>query len=77
MTNLDKVGDEVMLILPPAILDQAHLRAGARIGIAINSGRLVIEPQTQSHYRRPHYRLDDLLDQCDPMAERNFCDGTG
>jgi antitoxin ChpS len=64
-TNLRKVGGSVMLAVPPALLDILHLRPGARIGIAVESGRLVVEP----HPRR-RYTLDDLLAQCNPKARR-------
>ena len=65
-TNLRKVGGSVMLAVPPALLDILRLRPGAQVGIAIESGRLVVEPQ-----RRPHYTLDELLAQCNPKAARS------
>ena len=63
-TNLRKVGGSIMLAVPPALLDVLHLSAGSTVGIAIDNGRLVIEPK-----RRPHYPLEELLAQCDPSAE--------
>jgi antitoxin ChpS len=63
-TNLRKVGGSVMLAVPPAILDLLHLRAGSTVGLAVDGGRLVIEPTP-----RPHYSLDELLAQCDASAE--------
>lgn len=63
-TNLRKVGGSVMLAVPPAILDLLHLRAGATVGLAVDHGRLVIEPSP-----RPHYHLEELLAQCDPSVE--------
>ena len=63
-TNLRKVGGSVMLAVPPAILDLLHLRAGATVGVTVDGGRLVIEPQ-----QRPHYSLDELLAQCDTSSE--------
>lgn len=62
-TNLRKVGGSVMLAVPPALLDTLRLRPGAKVGIAVESGRLIVEPQ-----RRPRYSLDELLTQCDPKA---------
>ncbi len=62
-TNLRKVGGSVMLAVPPAILDLLHLDAGATVGIAVDGGRLVIQPQT-----KPKYTLDELLAQCDAHA---------
>ena len=64
-TNLRKVGGSVMLAVPPALLDILRLRPGAQVGIAVESGRLVVEP-----LQRPHYTLDELLAQCDPKAAR-------
>ncbi|ASK94872.1 antitoxin (plasmid) [Xanthomonas citri pv. malvacearum] len=63
-TNLRKVGGSIMLAVPPAILDMLRLRAGATVGLAVDHGRLVIEPTL-----RPHYSLDELLVQCDASAE--------
>jgi antitoxin ChpS len=64
-TNLRKVGGSVMLAVPPALLDILHLQPGTKVGIAIESGRLVVEPR-----QRPRYTLNELLAQCDPKARR-------
>jgi len=64
-TNLRKVGGSIMLAVPPALLDILQLRPGVKVGIAIERGRLVVEPQ-----RRPRYTLEELLAQCDPKAAR-------
>ena len=63
--NLRKVGGSIMLAVPPALLDILHLQPGAKVGIAVESGRLVVEPQ-----RRRRYTLDELLAQCVPKAPR-------
>jgi antitoxin ChpS len=63
-TNLRKVGGSVMLSVPPAILELLHLYPGATVGLTVDGDRLVIEPQP-----RPHYSLEELLDQCDSSAE--------
>ena len=63
-TNLRKVGGSIMLAVPPAILDILHLHAGATVGLAVDHGRLVVEPTL-----RPRYTLDELLAQCDASAE--------
>jgi len=65
-TNLRKVGGSVMLAVPPALLDILQLQPGAKVGIAIESGRLVVEPR-----QRPRYTLNELLAQCDPKARRS------
>ncbi len=62
-TNLRKVGGSVMLAVPPAILEILHLQAGATVGVAVDDGRLVVEPQ------RHRYTLKELLAQCDPKAK--------
>jgi antitoxin ChpS len=64
-TNLRKVGGSIMLAVPPALLDVLSLRPGVKVGIAIERGRLVVEPR-----RKPHYTLEELLAQCSPKAVR-------
>jgi len=64
-TNIRKVGGSVMLAVPPALLDILHLQPGAKVGIAVESGRLVVEPRA-----RRRYTLDELLAQCNPKARR-------
>jgi len=64
-TNLRRVGGSVMLAVPPALLDILNLQPGAKVGIAVESGRLVAEPR-----QRPRYTLAELLAQCDPKAPR-------
>jgi antitoxin ChpS len=66
-TNLRKVGGSIMLAVPPALLDLLHLSAGSRVGIAVKSGRLVVEPQP-----RRRYSLDELLSECDPKKPRDM-----
>lgn len=62
-TNLRKVGGSIMLAVPPALLEILRLRPGARVGIAVENGRLIVEPQ-----QRPRYTLTELLAQCDSKA---------
>ena len=59
-TNLRKVGGSVMLAVPPALLDVLELRAGAKVDLGVEGGRLVVAPRT-----RPSYTLRELLAQCD------------
>jgi antitoxin ChpS len=63
-TNLRKVGGSVMLAVPPAILDQLHLKAGSVVGLAVDGERLVMQPRP-----KPRYTLDELLAKCDPAAD--------
>lgn len=65
-TNLRKVGGSVMLAVPPALLSVLQLQPGAKVGIAVESGRLVVQPRT-----RPRYTLEDLLAQCNATGRRS------
>lgn len=68
-TNLRKVGGSVMMAVPPALLDLLHIGAGTKVGLAVDNGRLVVNPQP-----RPRYTLDELLAQCDASAELTTVD---
>jgi antitoxin ChpS len=73
-TNLRKVGGSVMMAVPPAILELLHLNAGAKVGLAVDNGRLVVEPQA-----RPRYTMAELLaasdySQSQPPQEREWVD---
>ena len=70
-TSLRKVGGSVMLAVPPALLDLLELRAGARVDMGIEKGRLVVAVRT-----RPRYTLDELLAQCDPTTPADDEDRT-
>lgn len=59
-TRLKKVGGSVMLAIPPAVLKTLGLATDSEVGLTIDNGRLIIEPQN-----RPRYSLEDLLAQCD------------
>jgi antitoxin ChpS len=67
-TNLRKVGGSIMLVVPPAFLDQLHLQAGSAVNLSIEEGRLVLTPNP-----RPRYTLAELLAASDysqpPSAE--------
>ena len=73
-TNLRKVGGSIMMAVPPAFLDLLHLRAGATVGMAVDGGRLVVEPNP-----RPRYALAELLAASDysqpqPPEQREWVD---
>lgn len=59
-TNLRKVGGSVMLAVPPAMLDQLHLKVGATVGLAVDGESLILKP-----HPKPHYTLDELIAKCD------------
>ncbi|EOL8945493.1 antitoxin [Cronobacter dublinensis] len=62
-TRLKKVGGSIMLAVPPAVLKTLGLSTDSEVGMTIDNGCLIIEPQ-----KRPRYSLDELLAQCDPHA---------
>ncbi|MHB8369132.1 MAG: AbrB/MazE/SpoVT family DNA-binding domain-containing protein [Leptospirales bacterium] len=72
--NLRKVGGSIMMAVPPALLDQLHLKAGDTVGVSVTDGRLVVDPNP-----RPHYTLAELLaasDYSQPQSaeEREWVD---
>lgn len=44
--------------------ENAELSTDSEVGMTIDNGCLIIEPQ-----KRPRYSLEELLAQCDPHAE--------
>lgn len=61
--NLRKVGGSVMLAVPPAMLEMMQLHSGAMVSLAVENGRLIVEPEV-----RKRYTLQELLAQCDASA---------
>jgi antitoxin ChpS len=53
-----------MLAVPPAILESAGLSAGSRVGVSIDGGRLVVEPDLC-----PRYTLEELLLEHEKVLE--------
>ena len=49
-TNLRRVGASIMLAVPPALLDLLKLRAGSKVDIDIQNGRLIVQPRTRPRY---------------------------
>jgi antitoxin ChpS len=68
-TSLRKVGGSIMMAVPPAFLEMLHIGVGSTVGIEVDHGRLVVEPQL-----RPRYTLDELLAQCDASAQMSVED---
>ena len=73
-TNLRKVGGSVMLAVPPAILDLLHLGAGATVGISVDNGRLVVEPQPRHRYTLAELLAASDYSQLQPPEEREWVD---
>ncbi|SIT11764.1 AbrB/MazE/SpoVT family DNA-binding domain-containing protein [Insolitispirillum peregrinum] len=63
VAKLRKVGGSVMMPVPPAMLSQLHISAGASVALSVSDGQLIVTPQT-----RPSYTLAELLAQCDGSA---------
>jgi len=61
--RLRKVGGSVMVAIPPALLDALDLKPDATVGMRVQAGKLMLEPEM-----RRRYTLDDLLAQCDADA---------
>ena len=58
-----------MLAVPPALLNLINVGAGTTVEIAVEKGRLIIQPK-----ELPRYSLDQLLAQCDenaPLSEED------
>ena len=70
-TNLRRVGGSVMMAVPPALLEMLQIGAGTKVGLAVDNGRLVVDPQP-----RPRYTLEELLAQCDSAATMSDEDRT-
>ena len=58
--TLRNLGGSVVMTLPKKILDLVHLRGGSQVSIAVQNGKLIIEPKT-----KPRYQLAELMAQCD------------
>ena len=73
-TSLRKVGGSVMLAVPPALLERLRLSAGSKVSVAVDDGRLVVQPNP-----RPRYTLAELLKASDygepeAAADREWID---
>ena len=55
-SKLRRVGGSVMLAVPPAILEMLQMESGSAVSMAVESGRLIIEPSV-----RKKYSLQELL----------------
>ena len=75
-TCLRKVGGSVMMAVPPACLTLLQLQPGVTVGITVEGGRLIVDPQPKA---RPRYTLAELLaisdySQPQPLEEREWID---
>lgn len=63
-----------MLTVPPALLDMLQLSAGAKVGLVVDNGRIVVAPLI-----RRRYTIEELLaasdySQTQPADEREWID---
>lgn len=57
-TTLRKVGGSVMMAVPRSMLQMLELTPGATVGLAVEDGRLLVEPRPKRRYA-----LKELLAQ--------------
>lgn len=62
-SSLRKVGGSVMMAVPPAVLELLQMRAGDKLSLSVEDGRIVVHPQP-----RPTYSLEQLLAEADGAA---------
>lgn len=74
ITNLRKVGGSVMLAVPPAILELLNLQAGAVVGVAVDAGRLIVEPKPRLRYTLAELLAASDYSQPQPAEEREWVD---
>jgi antitoxin ChpS len=60
-SKLLKIGDAVMLTIPPTILEKLNLKVGTTVHVTIDNGRLILNP-------KPKYSLEELIAKCDASA---------
>ena len=65
--TLAQSGDAVLLAIPSGLLAELHMKAGAKVHLIVDCGRLIVEPVVEPIVRKT-YSLQDLLAQCDPLA---------
>ena len=73
-TTLRKVGGSVMLTVPPVFLDQLQLQAGAVVGLAVDHGRLVVEPKPRVRYTLAELLAASDYSQAPSSEEREWLD---
>ena len=62
-SKLRRVGSSVILVVPPAILEQTQMRTGSAVCLTVDDGRLIVKPEHEKKYS-----LHELLMQCDADA---------
>jgi antitoxin ChpS len=75
-TKLRKVGGSIMLAVPPAILELLQLGAGATVGVSVDAGRLIVEPQPRRRYTLAELLAASDYSQPQTAEEREWVDAT-
>ncbi len=70
IATLRNVGGSVMMAIPKPLLDGLGLTANTKVGLSVDHGRLIVEPQTKLKYT-----LAELVAQCD-LSAPIACDTT-
>ena len=73
-TNLRKVGGSVMLAVPPALLDVLQLTAGSKVKLAVDNGRLIVEPRPRRRYTLAEMLVASDYSHPQPPEEREWVD---
>lgn len=62
---LKRAGGSLIVTVPARARDALHLSAGQEMTVAVEGGRLVLEPAKPA---RPKYSIDELIAKCDLSA---------
>jgi len=60
-TTLKKSGGSLVMTVPATVRDALELTEGQRLTVAVDNGKIVLEPATP----RKRYTLEELLAECD------------
>lgn len=63
---LRQVGGSIAMVIPPAILEALHLKAGSKVDLSLSEEKLVVNPIRS----KVKYTLDELLSKSDFESAR-------
>lgn len=70
--KLRKIGGSIMFAVPPALLDQLQLQAGATVRVAIADGCLMVDPNPRLRYTLAELLADSDYSQPQSAQEREW-----
>lgn len=73
-TKLRKVGDSIMLSVPPAILKQLNMKAGSTVILKLDGERLIIESSLKTRYTLTELLAASDYSKSQPASEREWID---